>query len=1337
MPEDFEAKLDALLTVEPRVTWGPKPPASHGSWGDVWTIRILIAGGCAALLAFLIWFSTGDRIGDPWLFWPLSAVFAYGFAFMLYEWFCYLGIRPRSEPPPPGKRSVDILTTWVPGEPRDMVVSTLKAVQRIRYPHTTYLCDEGDDPLMRAVCERLGVRHVTRLEKAGAKAGNINNALKQATGEIAVILDPDHEPAPFFLERVLGYFDDPKVGFVQCVQGYYNQSESLVARGAAEQTYHFYGPVMTGMHGHGTTQAIGANCAFRRAALDSIGGHATGLAEDMATTLKIYAKGWTSVYVPETLTRGLVPNTMAAYAKQQLKWACGVWDILIESLPAAWPTLDWKNRVHILHNGLFYLRGLIVPLAILIPILALVTGLPPWRITMLEFVAWFGPLIAAQILIRQTAQRWLMEPSEYGFHFIGGFLMYATWWVHLAGATSAMRRVRILYIPTPKDDEPADAWGLMAPNLVLAAASLFAVGYGLWWDYSPFALLMAAFALTNALILGFMSLAAQQKTLARLRNAAGSRSPRQHHDAGPAAGLYWLLRRQSLVLAALIAAVGVAALAAGTENETPLERMWAQMEARTKKETGGFLLGYYAPALDKAARGLMPAKDAIADVRASEKTLGTDFSMVSLYHWWGDKALDAFPRDELEAIRGMGAVPMITWGPSLSDFSWAAGFEETAANRGIFRLILEGRLDYFLKAYAEKIRDYGGPVLMRFAHEMDNPQYPWSARGGNTPQEFIAAWRYVVKYFDGVGATNAAWVWNPWKPEAMRAYYPGDAYVDWVGLTLLNFGSAHGDGSWETFETLYAPFEAWIKGRGKPVLLAEFGSTALSGDQTAWIADALSQIAKRDEIRGAVFFDTDRDTNIPPDWENAGEGAVFDWSIDSAAPEIGRALAQLAESRPLYQPAAPAATPEPLGPNRIARKGEGWTLMDGDAPFLIKGVVYGAGQGWRVSEDPTRARVERDFDAIAAMGANTIRRYHPHWGDRNILRAAEAHGLKVLAGFSLTPEIDYVHDTRALARIEADVVEMVRDHLGEPTILMWMIGNETWGMMKHEYAKPYLTENRQAYLHFVDRLARRIKEIDPVRPVGTALEVGGELHGALRELSQLAPDVDVIGINAYYAEDLARLQSAIQAFGGERPWFLSEFGPDGYWDVDKTRWSPNGFPLEPTDAKKATQYADRWQHYVEDLRPFSVGGVAFTWRDRFEGSPTWFGITDMKGRRKPAYFALEAKWRDHPAASPVMAQGFSVAAEEAERPDATLNVDVRADSWPDNCRVDIVISDAMMYDVVSRWTRACNNAQYRLESPDRAGRYWISGYAITEDGAASTSSTSSAPLLVEDAEMTD
>src|SRR5271170_4198280 len=291
----------------PAMEWPDKPvriqpPSSR----ELWKLRALIVAATLSLIGLLIWLMSPLRIGDPVVYFGLTAAVVLRAVCWLFEWYNYWAISIPAAIRPRRKWTVDIFTTACPGEPTGMIVRTLKAMTAVRFPHTNYLCDEGNDPYLKRVCDELGIVHVTRDQKKHAKAGNINNALTQATGQIAVVLDPDHEPAPYLLERTLGYFEDPAVGFVQSVQAYRNQKDSFVARAAAEQSYHFYGPYMMGTHGCGTTQAIGANCVFRRAALDSIGGHAPGLAEDMHTAMRLYSKGWRSIYLPEILTRGLV-----------------------------------------------------------------------------------------------------------------------------------------------------------------------------------------------------------------------------------------------------------------------------------------------------------------------------------------------------------------------------------------------------------------------------------------------------------------------------------------------------------------------------------------------------------------------------------------------------------------------------------------------------------------------------------------------------------------------------------------------------------------------------------------------------------------------------------------------------------------------------------------------------------------------------------------------------------------------------------------------------------------------------------------------------------------------
>lgn len=489
---------------------------------DVHAIRFMILLGLITMGLFLYWFLDDDHVGYGPLYWLLTTALGFKLLRTLHEWYHYYDV---SVPVKPGLKSrykVDVLTTACPGEPHSMIIGTLEAIQNIRYPHTAYLCDEGNDPALKAACERLGVKHVTRTIKKNAKAGNINNALEHhATGDICLILDPDHVPQPEFLDEVLPYFEDPDVGFVQVVQAYSNQKESLIAYGAAEQTYSFYGPMMMGMNSYGTVQAIGANCTFRRKALDSIGGHAAGLAEDMHTAMQLHAKGWKSVYLPKILTRGLVPGTLAAYYKQQIKWARGTFELLFAVYPKLFSQFTWRQKIHYFTLPLYYLFGVFNFIDFLIPVLALVLAEFPWYVSLGEFVVMFMPFFCISICIRQFAQRWYHEKNEKGFHLFGGILRTGTWWVFGLGLIYSILRVKVPYIPTPKDDKPKNNFWLSLPNIIVCLVSIGAImysqhKYGHVYN-NPYVQMMSLFALTNVAIVGSIVVIGQERFMEWVR----------------------------------------------------------------------------------------------------------------------------------------------------------------------------------------------------------------------------------------------------------------------------------------------------------------------------------------------------------------------------------------------------------------------------------------------------------------------------------------------------------------------------------------------------------------------------------------------------------------------------------------------------------------------------------------------------------------------------------------------------------------------------------------------------------------------------------------------------
>jgi cellulose synthase (UDP-forming) len=449
---------------------------------DLWRHRRVrpVSAGERVLLGVLTGFGTIAilRLADYWfrdhhmasvpLYVVLSLAFWYGVSRIALGWVAYARAERAPACPAPDGLRVAIFTTSSPGEPLAMFERTLAACARIRYPHTTYLLDDTRDPRFRECAERHGAVWLDLVGLPGAKAGKINAALDRVSEDYILVLDPDHIPFPEFLDRVLGHFADPRVGFVQVVQAYYNQRRSFVARGAAEQTYMFYGPVQMGLHGIGAPVAIGANCTFRRAALDSIGGHGIGLAEDLVTSIRLHAAGWRSVYVPEVLSRGLVPEDLGSFYKQQLKWARGVYEVAFSELPRLFRGLTGWQRLSYLTIGTYYLFGMTALLFLVFPYIYLWTGVQPATMLFQEFIVEAAPVAAVGIAMYFVSQRWLAHrAAEAGTHWRGLVLKFACWPVFLAGTVLAIGRQEIPYIPTAKEAARGQFLRLAWPQLLL------------------------------------------------------------------------------------------------------------------------------------------------------------------------------------------------------------------------------------------------------------------------------------------------------------------------------------------------------------------------------------------------------------------------------------------------------------------------------------------------------------------------------------------------------------------------------------------------------------------------------------------------------------------------------------------------------------------------------------------------------------------------------------------------------------------------------------------------------------------------------------------------------
>ena len=308
------------------------------------------------------------------------------------------------------KQSVDIYIT-VAGEPVDLVRQTIISAKNIKYQNKKiYVLNDGlvaqKDNWMdiEKLCDSEGVNCITRTVPGGAKAGNINNALKITRGSFVAVFDADHKPEPEFLKNTMGYFADSEVGFVQTPQFYENMEENIVTKSSWHQQELFFNPICRGKNRLNSVFMCGTNMIIRRTTILEVGGMCeTNIAEDFLTSLFIHEKGWKSIYVPEILAKGLAPEDFLSYYKQQSRWARGSLEVIFKHNPIFKKGLSAAQKVQYLASASYYLSGVIVLIDIMLPIIFFHTGLVPLDISTLELAIVFIPYMFFNIFILRVS----------------------------------------------------------------------------------------------------------------------------------------------------------------------------------------------------------------------------------------------------------------------------------------------------------------------------------------------------------------------------------------------------------------------------------------------------------------------------------------------------------------------------------------------------------------------------------------------------------------------------------------------------------------------------------------------------------------------------------------------------------------------------------------------------------------------------------------------------------------------------------------------------------------------------------------------------------------------
>jgi cellulose synthase (UDP-forming) len=401
-------------------------------------------------------------------------------------------LRAGAKPP-----TIDVFITAC-GEPPEIIRRTIRAARDMKLPHQTWVLDDGRSDILKRICAAEGVGYLRREGRENAKAGNVNAALAGTSGEFVAIFDADHAPEPNFLIEVLPHFEDQDVAFVQSPQYYVNRV-NLVSRGSAEAQRIFYELVCPGKNHFNAAFCVGTNVMFRRGALDDAGGIATGSnSEDIWTSLRLHRRGWKSIYIPEVLARGLAPQDVPTYLKQQLRWASGGFEVLLRGgLFRRSSRLTLDQRLQYLFTGTHYLLSVAMLTFMLLPATYLFFGLSPIRADGWTWAAHYLPFYLMVLLVT-----WLQSG---GFKASAIVASIGAAPVHARALLATLRNKPAVWRATNRRGTSTRSLWVVMPHVVLLVlnATAIAVGVAVMADPAP-TWLCVGWAGMHILILGRM-----------------------------------------------------------------------------------------------------------------------------------------------------------------------------------------------------------------------------------------------------------------------------------------------------------------------------------------------------------------------------------------------------------------------------------------------------------------------------------------------------------------------------------------------------------------------------------------------------------------------------------------------------------------------------------------------------------------------------------------------------------------------------------------------------------------------------------------------------------------
>ena len=300
---------------------------------------------------------------------------------------------------------------------------------------------------------------------------------------------------------------------------------------------------------------------------------------------------------------------------------------------------------------------------------------------------------------------------------------------------------------------------------------------------------------------------------------------------------------------------------------------------------------------------------------------------------------------------------------------------------------------------------------------------------------------------------------------------------------------------------------------------------------------------------------------------------------------------------PVLSAAAPVEQGGGAIPVRLVHSEGRYQLLRGGEPYEVRGAGLEFG----------------NMEALAAHGGNSFRTWRTENGRESgleLLDRAAALGLTVALCIEIGRErhgFDYDDEPAVAAQLEYARGEVLKykDH---PALLAWIIGNE-----------PNLHFKNPKVFDAINDIARMIHEVDPNHPATTALAgFNTELAGLI---TSRAPDLDFVSIQMY--GDIVNLPRYLDEAAWDKPYFVTEWGATGHWEVAKTAW---GAPIEQSSSEKAASYLRSYQQAIATDPVRAIGSYVFLWGQKQERTPTWYGMFLADGSETEVIDVMHFIW---------------------------------------------------------------------------------------------------------------